>query len=72
MYEDAQHRRLTEYISAEPGADLAVPRCRVDEPLSVCAWSNGALTFVLVGAATPDALRALAEQVRAQAARTAP
>jgi anti-sigma factor RsiW len=73
MYEDAQRERLTEYISVEPGADAgSTPQCNVHEHISTCEWSDGTLSFVLVGAAAPDALRTLAEQVREQARRAAP
>ncbi len=70
MYESAQHERITQYISTEPGVGgVAEPQCQARATLSVYVWNKDALTFVLVGALPPEALQVLAQQVRAQAMR---
>jgi len=73
MYENAQHERITQYISTEPGVSgISAPQCETRTTLSVCVWNKDALTFVLVGAAPPDELQTLAQQVREQAQRPVP
>jgi anti-sigma factor RsiW len=73
MYENAQHDRITQYISAEPGVSgISAPQCEARQTVSLCVWNKDALTFVLVGAAPPDAMQTLAQQVRGQAQRPVP
>ncbi len=68
MYENAQHERITQYVSTEPGVrGVAVPQCEAFQSLSMCVWNKDALTFVLVAATQPDVLQKLAQQVREQA-----
>jgi len=72
MYENAQHERITQYISTEPGVSgIDAPQCEAREILSMCVWNKGALTFVLVGAAPLAELQTLAQHVREQSMRPA-
>ncbi|MBI3775931.1 MAG: anti-sigma factor [Gammaproteobacteria bacterium] len=73
MYENAQHERITQYISAEPGVrGVDASQCETRAALNVCVWNKDALTFVLVGAAPLAELQTLAQHVREQSMRTAP
>lgn len=73
MYENAQHQRLTQLISALPATLApAAPDCGAHPDLALCFWGDDTLTFILVGAQTPAALQSLAERIRAQAIITTP
>ena len=73
FYEDAQHLRLTELITAAPDSTAPpAPDCHAQGDLGVCVWRENTLTFVVVGAQARESLQKLATQIRAQTLSTTP